>query len=121
MPVEPQLSVAFAPLALALIFRATSSRGTIVSAALTSLILMGAGFAIAKLRVEAVRAPVLAKSLHNAEITGVVTLVEVRYPKGQRLTISAPQIAGIAPDKTPAVIHVRTMSARSGAAVTASV
>ncbi len=57
----------------------------------------------------------LAKSLHNAEITGVVTLVEFRFPKGQRLTIAAPEIAGIAPDKTPAVIHVRTMSAHSDA------
>ena len=34
------------------------------------------------LDVSAVRAPVLAKSLHNAEITGVVTLVEVHYQKG---------------------------------------
>jgi len=115
MPTEPQLSVAFAPLALALIFRAACGRGTITSVLLTSLVLAGAGFAILNLRVESVRAPVLAKSLHNAEITGVVTLVEFRFPKGQRLTISAPEIAGIAPEKTPAVVHIRTMSARSGA------
>ena len=34
----------------------------------------------------------------------------------QRLTISAPTIAGLAPDQTPAVVRVRTMSSRSLAA-----
>src|SRR6185437_10572279 len=62
---------------------------------------------------EAVRAPVLAKSLHNAEIAGVVTLVETKYSKGQRLTIGELKIAGLAADKTPAVARVRTMSSRS--------
>jgi competence protein ComEC len=51
--------------------------------------------------------------LHNAEITGVVTLVESKFPKGQRLTIGAPQIAGLTTDKTPAFVRVRTMSASS--------
>ncbi len=83
---------------------------------MAALILASAGFADAKLRVETVRAPVLTKALHNADITGTVTLVEVKYPRGQRLTISAPHIAGIAPENTPAVVRVRTMSSHSAAA-----
>jgi competence protein ComEC len=113
MPVEPGLGVAFAPLALVLILRAVSSRGTIAAAILMALVLASLGFADTKLRVEAVRAPVLAKSLHNAEIAGVVTLVESKHPKGQRLTIEVSKIAGLAADKTPAFVRVRTMAASS--------
>src|SRR5690606_6420344 len=90
--------------------------GNLGAVALTALILAGAGFAEAKLRVEAVRAPVLSKRMHNVEVAGVVTRVESRYPKGQRLTISEPHIAGLATDKTPARVRIRTMSSRSDAA-----
>lgn len=113
LPVEPGLAVAFVPLALALIFRSATARGTIPSTLMTALILAGAGFADAKFRVETVRAPVLKKTLRNADIEGTVTLVEVRYPRGQRLTISSPTIAGLTPEATPAVVRVRTMSSRS--------
>ena len=115
LPVEPQLIVAFVPLALAIILRLASTRGSLPSAILTGLLLAGLGFAVAKLRVETVRAPVLTKALRNAEITGTVTLVEVKYPRGQRLTIASPSIAGLAPEATPAVVRVRTMSSQSKA------
>ena len=115
MPVEPQLGMAFVPLVLALILRAVTSSGTISCVGLMALILAGLGFADAKLRVEAVRGPVLAKSLHNAEVTGVVALVESKFPKGQRLTIASPQISGLAADKTPAFVRVRTMAQSSAA------
>jgi competence protein ComEC len=116
LPVEPAMIVAFAPLALVLILRSTVRSGTLAATLMTALILFGAGFAIAKLSVEAVRAPVLTKALHSVEITGTVTMVEAKIPRGQRLTISAPTIAGLAPDQTPAVVRVRTMSSRSLAA-----
>jgi competence protein ComEC len=79
------------------------------------LILAGLGFADAKRRVEAVRAPVLAKTLRNAAVTGTVVLVEAKYPRGQRLTIASPTIAGLLPEATPVAIRVRTMSSRSAA------
>lgn len=116
LPVEPSLMIAFVPLALALILRVATSRGTPGSVVIAALILAGAGFADAKFRVESVRAPVLAKPLRNAEISGTVTLVESKHPRGQRLTIAAPVIKGLAPEKTPAVVRVRTMSSRSAAA-----
>jgi competence protein ComEC len=115
LPVEPQLIVAFVPLVLALIFRVASARGSVPSAVLAGLVLAGLGFADAKLRVEAVRAPVLTKALHNADIAGTVTLVEAKFPRGQRLTISPLTIAGLASEATPAAVRVRTMSSRSAA------
>jgi competence protein ComEC len=116
LPVEPVLLVSLAPLALALLLRLTVSSGTLAATLMTALILTGAGFAIVKLRVEAVRAPVLAKALHSVEITGTVTMVEAKLPRGQRLTIANPTIAGLAPAETPAVIRIRTMSSKSLAA-----
>src|SRR5690606_37073140 len=70
MPVEPRLATALAPLLVVLILRAVSSGGTVAAAALMALILAGLGFADAKLRVETVRAPVLAKPLHNVDVSG---------------------------------------------------
>ena len=112
LPVEPALIVSLAPLAVAVLLRLSVRAGTLAAALMTALMLTGAGFAITKLRVEAVRAPVLAKSLHSVEITGTVTMVEAKLPRGQRLTIANPSIAGIAPAATPAVVRVRTMSSK---------
>jgi competence protein ComEC len=116
LPIEPALIVSVAPLAVALLLRLTVRAGTLAATFMTALILVGAGLAIAKLRVEAVRAPVLEKSLHSVEVTGVVTMVEAKLPRGQRLTIAGPTIAGIAPVATPAVVRIRTMSSRTLAA-----
>ncbi len=116
LPVEPAMIVAFAPLAVAVILRMTVGSGTLAATLMTALILAGAGFAIAKLRVETVRAPVLAKALHSVEVAGTVTMVEAKLPRGQRLTIAGPTIAGLAHDRTPAVVRIRTMSSRLHAA-----
>ncbi|SFV33535.1 ComEC/Rec2 family competence protein [Hyphomicrobium facile] len=116
LPVEPATIIACVPFVLALILRLAVRGGTLAATIVTAFVLAGAGFAIAKLRVEAVRAPVLTKALHGVEITGTVTMVEAKIPRGQRLTIKSPSIAGLAPEQTPAVIRVRTMSARSPAA-----
>ena len=61
MPTEPQHIVAVVPVVTALILRGASTRGTISAALFNALIIAGAGFALAKARVEAVRAPVLAE------------------------------------------------------------
>ncbi|MBS0268284.1 MAG: ComEC/Rec2 family competence protein [Proteobacteria bacterium] len=112
LSVEPPVLMAFAPVVLALILRLTVRSGTLSATMMTALVLAGTGFALAKLRVEAVRAPVLTKALHGVEITGTVTMVEAKIPRGQRLTIRKPEIAGLSASQTPAVIRIRTMSAR---------
>ncbi len=116
LPAEPPLAVALAPLVVALVLRLTVRSGTLAAAFMTALVLAGAGFTIVKLRVETVRAPVLAKALHGVEVTGTVTMVEAKLPRGQRLTIARPSLAGLQPDETPAVVRIRTMSSRTLAA-----
>ncbi|WP_290986087.1 ComEC/Rec2 family competence protein [Hyphomicrobium sp.] len=116
LPEEPSLPVAFAPLGIALILRLAVRSGTIAATMMMALILAAAGFAITKVRVETVRAPVLTKALHSVEVTGTVTMVEAKLPRGQRLTIANPSIAGLASTDTPAVVRIRTMSSKSLAA-----
>lgn len=112
LPSEPALSTSFLPLIFIVIVRAVVARGSLASAAVNALLIAALGFALAKVRVEAVRAPVLAKALHNVEVTGVVTRAEARLPRGQRLTIAVDRIEGLGASGTPAVVRVRTMSGR---------
>ena len=87
-PAEPALWLALVPLVAALIFKSMLARGTLTSAFATALLIAASGFLLAKLRVEAVRAPVLEKNMRNAEVLGTVTRVEPRPPRGSRLTIA---------------------------------
>jgi competence protein ComEC len=72
---------ALAPLAAALALRIWSPRTTLASLAIACPLALSLGFALAKLRVEWVRAPVLAKQINSVEVRGYVELVEPR-PSG---------------------------------------
>jgi competence protein ComEC len=111
LPAEPPLFAAFVPFIFASIVAFVVGRGTLISAFVAALCLAGAGFALAKLRAEMVRAPVLQKTLRNAEVTGVVTRAETRVPRGQRLTISVENLASLPQGQRPAVVRVSTMKA----------
>lgn len=111
LPAEPAIWIAGLPLALALIVKALSARGSLAAALSSALLLAAVGFAVAKARVETVRAPVLEKNLSNAEIVGVVTRVEPRPPRGARLTLRVETLAGLSIEKRPLSVRVRTMSA----------
>ena len=54
------------------------------------------GFALAKLRVEWVRAPVLEKQINAAEVRGFVELIEPRPARGQRLTLRVTSLGDLA-------------------------
>ena len=113
LPFEPQLYACLAPLAAALFLRLLTTRGSLIGAVANALVLVALGFGLTKLRVETVRAPVLAKALHNVEVKGVVMRAEPKPPRGQRLTIAVESIERVAANDTPAVITLRTMSGRT--------
>jgi competence protein ComEC len=104
------------PFGVALILRLAVRSGTLAATLMTALVLAATGFALTKVRVETVRAPVLTKALHNVEVAGTVTMVEAKLPRGQRLTIANPSIAGLAAADTPAIVRIRTMSSKTLAA-----
>ncbi|MFN0218909.1 MAG: ComEC/Rec2 family competence protein [Hyphomicrobium sp.] len=110
LPREPNMIAALTPLAMTLAVMLVSRRGTLAAAGLTALLLMCAGFALAKLRVEQVAAPVLTKQLRNVEVAGLVLRAETRGPRGQRLTIAVETLGALAERVRPARVRVRTMS-----------
>ena len=72
------------------------------------------GFALAKVRTEVARAPVLERRLNLAEVRGRVELVEPRSTRGQRVTLSVMSIRGIEPERLPKRARIRLMNVREG-------
>jgi len=108
LPAEPWMLAATLPVVAALALRLVA-RGTLallMSAALLTAVL---GVAAAKLRTEAVRAPVLERQLGPVEVRGFLELIEPRPTRGQRLTLRVTGIANLAPDVWPYRVRVRTM------------
>lgn len=108
---EPSLALAFAPLAAALLLKLALKRGTLLSQFVTALVLVALGLVVAKLRVEFVRAPVLQKNLHYAEVKGTVERAETKAPRGQRLTIAVETLDELDEARRPKRVRVRTMKA----------
>src|SRR5262245_55748181 len=74
---EPTLAVALAPLAIVLAWRsAATPRATLSRLIVAVLLTTSFGFALAKLRVESVAAPVLTRQMSAAEVHGWVELIE---------------------------------------------
>lgn len=107
---EPDILSAALPLSIFLTARLIASRGTFVSLALSALCLMGAGFIVAKLRVEHVRAPVLERPLRSVEVIGVVTRAEPRVPRGQRLTLDVEKLGSLTNNEMPVRVRIRTLN-----------
>ncbi len=111
---EPPLLLALMPLPMALLMSRlwrTSSLAVMITAALVA---MSLGFALAKLRNETVRAPVLERQFGLVEVAGFVELVEPRPGRGQRVTLRLVSFAGLSKERMPYRIRVRTMVAVSG-------
>ena len=110
LPREPNVLAAILPLFIVVIANLIVMRGTFLSVALTALCLMGAGFIIAKLRVEHVRAPVLERPLRSVEVVGVVTRAEPRVPRGQRLTLDVEKLGSLTNNAMPVRVRIRTLN-----------
>ncbi|MGE0022859.1 MAG: ComEC/Rec2 family competence protein [Hyphomicrobium sp.] len=114
LPAEPGLAVALAVPFAAVGLVASTRRTSLMRAAALGLLAAALGFAVAKGRTEATRAPVLDREMRRADVTGVVELIEPRPGRGERLTIRAASIAGLEAGETPTHIRVRVMTKREG-------
>jgi len=110
LPVEPWTLLAILPAAAALALRLGLARGTLAGLASAALLAATLGFTAAKLRTEAVRAPVLERQIGPVDVTGFVELIEPRSPKGQRLTIRVATLEKVAPPDRPQRVRIRTPS-----------
>ncbi len=112
-PNEPSPLAALAPLGPALALRWMWRRAALLSALASALLLAALGFALAKARTEAARAPVLARQIGPVEITGYVERVEPRPSRGQRITLGVTDIAGLGAEARPRRVRFH-MAARFG-------
>lgn len=112
LPQEPEVFAVVVPVVLALVlWRGTTGFFATLAGA---LLLVCCGLAVAKLRTEMVRAPVLEKRIGPVEVKGYVVLVEPRVSRGQRLTLDVTLIEGLTPERTPRRVRVRVMKALQG-------
>ena len=107
---EPELWLAVVPLLAAMIVQRLVPRGTLAAALAAAVVLAAAGFALAKARVEFVRAPVIEKTMRNVSLTGKVLRVEPRPPRGARITIATETVGALGDDKRPRTVRIRVLS-----------
>ena len=93
---------------------AGGARTTLPSLLIAALFAASLGFALAKLRVEWVRAPVLTKQMNGAEVRGFVELIEARPARGQRLTLRVTALGDLAASQRPARVRVTINRALAG-------
>lgn len=104
---EPSWTAAVLALVVTIALRVALRSSARLSIAANVLIIVAAGFAAAKLRTEAVRAPVLAKPIRDAVVTGYVTRFERRADNARRITLDVIELAGLEAHRTPVRIRVR--------------
>ncbi len=105
---EPPLVLALSPFGMALILRSAVRKGTLGVALAGALVALTLGLALAKLRTEWVRAPVLSQRV-TAEVRGFVELVEPKPQRGGRLTVRVAAMDKLPQAKWPARVRVRLL------------
>jgi competence protein ComEC len=112
-PSEPRTPVAVLPAVAALALYLSGPRGGLAGLVTGALLAVALGVAAAKLRMEAVRAPVLQTQVGPIDVYGYVELIEPRAGKGQRLTIRVTAMEKHEAHAWPARVRVRTVAKNS--------
>lgn len=103
---EPPLLTALALPVVAAVLRAGAKRRLPALLAANALLAVSLGFAVAKARVEWVRAPLLVKELRAIEARGWVEFIEPRSPRGERLTLRLTTLGDLAADERPVRVRI---------------
>jgi competence protein ComEC len=109
LPAEPGWVTALALPPVAFGLALASGPALVPRVAASVLLVMSLGFVVAKVRTEAMRAPVLGREMRAADVRGIVELVEPRSGRGQRLTLRVTDIRGLAEAERPYRVRVRAM------------
>jgi competence protein ComEC len=113
-PIEPAVWTALTLPAMALGLAAASRTGSVLRVVSYVVLAASLGFAVAKLRAEWVRAPVLPNEMRRAIVEGVVELIEPRPGRGERITLRVTDFKGLRREQRPEHIRVRVMIKREG-------
>jgi len=107
---EPAPLAAVGALLFAVLVRWRWREGSIAAIAGGAFFAAILGFALAQGRAHMVAAPVIASERSTLIVTGWIELVEPREERGERLTIQVHDIAGLAPERQPSRVRVRTLT-----------
>jgi competence protein ComEC len=108
LPAEPPTLVALMPAVAALALHLAGPRSGLGGLFTAALLAASLGAAAAKLRTEAVRAPVLQSQTRPLDVYGHLELIEPRAGKGQRLTIRVTALEKHAAHARPVRVRVVT-------------
>jgi competence protein ComEC len=114
LAIEPHVLAALGPLLAAIGLWALRPRAPMAMLLVGALVAVTGGFALAKLRVEWVRAPVLAKQMRAAEVAGFLELIEPRPGGGERLTLRVTALGDLAPADRPVRVRITNRKATAG-------
>lgn len=114
LPAEPPLVLAALPLAIALVLRLALPRTTLPDILTSVLVIAAFGFALIAVRTAHVAAPILAQSLADVEVEGVVERIEPRVERGERITLRVLRIGELAETELPRRVRVRTTKRLAG-------
>ena len=110
---EPSPGIAFIPLVVVMTTALLLRAGTIQQFALAALLAVALGFAISKVRMHTVDAPILERRLTAATVTGTIERVEPRPARGPRVTILVRDLAGLPNYRRPHRVRVRILANNS--------
>jgi competence protein ComEC len=111
---EPHVLTALAPLAAAVALRLLAPRQTSLLLVANVLLAVTLGFALAKLRVEWVRAPVLAREMRSVAVEGFIESIEPNAKRGERLTLRVTALGDLDADARPVRVRITTRKAAAG-------
>ncbi|HWB46538.1 MAG TPA: ComEC/Rec2 family competence protein [Hyphomicrobiaceae bacterium] len=111
LPAEPWTLAALVPAAAAIVAHLAAARTSRIRLLTAALLAVSLGVGAAKVRTEAMRAPVLAERIGPVDVEGYVELVEPRATGGQRVTVRVRRLGKLDPDATPYRARVTTRAA----------
>ncbi len=110
---EPSLMAVLALFAIAITVKAVAPRSVLMTLVTGALLTVTFGFALAKLRVEWVRAPVLSRQI-TTDLRGFVERVEPRAKRGQRITLRVSALGDVRRQPRPRRVRFTTNRPVSG-------
>lgn len=108
--VEPSRAAAVLPLISGLVLARLTPAASHRHLFAMALVVVGAGFAVAKVRTERVAAPVLERPLRAVQITGILEQREPHAKRGERLTLRLVSVADVEPERMPQRARIRVLS-----------
>ena len=103
---EPHVLTALAPFVAALALRLLAPRQIPLLLAANVFLAVTLGFALAKVRVEWVHAPVLAKQMRSVAVEGFVERIEPSAKRGERLTLRVIRLGDLEEDARPIRVRI---------------